>query len=234
MPKKNSDKNSNKKKQMKVAYVKLASLKDFVKSSCDFSRNFLSSISMKEGKRYRLIAEGERINETEILYYYDTDKISNFIIYNPVKDLEPEMSSKKDNTDMYNNYIISIASMLSNPFKESELKQGSVNMVEIESYKALLIAAINRFSDDNSIGKIYLFNYGKKPYIGTFNLMNGSDNSTFFFSKLPEEMLKEDNGFFKYDYNSDSIEINNNFSTDNLIHVRIVNLAEPFKFFKPE
>ncbi len=230
MPKKNS----NKKKQMKVTYVKLASLKDFVKSSCDFSKNFLSTISFKTESGYRLISEGERVNETEILYYYDVDKISNFIIYNPVKDSQPEISSKKDNADMYNNYIISIANMLSNPFTNSDIKPGSVNIVKIESYKALLIATINHFSDDNSIGKIYLFNYSNKSYIGTFNLMSNSENSTLFFSKLPKEIMKEDNGFFKYDYNSDSIEINNNFSTDNLIHVRIINLAEPFKFFKPE
>ena len=75
------------------------------------------------------------------------------------------------------------------------------------------------------------FRSGKDWYAGSFSLLGEEDDTRVFaFARL------EANGkhhFFRYNYNTDKVELTDSFGEHSYMYLRIINLQEAPSFFKP-
>jgi hypothetical protein len=235
MVKNNTDKKEkNKDENIKVKFIKVASVSDIARYNCNFAKNTSSIISIEYNGKYRLIGEGEKITDTAIYYYFDSDKISDYLIYRPTNNKDVEFSNSIRGIDGYNNYVFNIINALNNPFKETDINTKNIKQVKIKNYKSLILGIANKNIEDSNLPKLYLFKSGSKYFISSFELFNSGETPIFAYSEIDTKGLSDLPKFFKYDYNSDIIEINNNLLQDNLIYLRIINLSDSLNFFRPE
>lgn len=222
-------KKENDNKVSKVELVEVESIKDLVKHECDFSKNFASLTCYPVKDNYRIISVGEKVKGVTIVYFYDVKKVPNFIVYKADSDEIEFLDRFNSESELYT-CKINVLQVDKIPMVEKAIKPNSVNMIKASSYVQLLISKINKTGAD-SIEKVYHFDYNGKSYLVDFDLFNSNLVNNLLYAEVDKDMKGSPN-FFKYNYNSDTIEINNNLYSDNLIYISIINLKKPFSFFK--
>ena len=82
---------------------------------------------------------------------------------------------------------------------------------------------------DSGVPKVYGFFYKNEHFIGSFDLFHEGETRFLAFAKVGR---KEVFSSMSYNYTNGIVEMSNSFSGKSHMYVRVVNLAEPFPFFK--
>jgi len=214
-----------------VVYVKVNSLVDLARQmSVQGSLKHISAI--KEGSSYKLIYQGERLSGVQLLYYASADKLSKFFIYNPnppEEYIEMRDSIASSISD-YNTMKAPILEISMNPFKEEKKPDMELTLVEVKDYESFIKSIVSDSQYGGSNSKVYAFFCKGEHYIGSFELMRDS-GKIFAYSRLSNNKVFN---YLKYNYNDDKIEETSAIAEKAFTYVRVINLAEPFSFFKPK
>jgi hypothetical protein len=226
-------KGKKEKNEFNVHFVKLASLIDLARYVCDFTPTLPPIYSFKEDGKYRFFSEGEKIDDTRLIYYTESDSTGRYGIYAPVNQSAKESFHVLDRyeKDDYKVYKFNIVEFLSRPYKEKDVKAGTIAYVRIKEPEPLVTALMSRGMSEEMMNKVYLFSHNGETFVGTFDLLGADDTRVFLFSKIE---MKEPCGFFRYSYATDKLEGTNEPFESQYTYVRIINLAEPPTGFRPE
>lgn len=216
-------------KPLYAYYIELESIADLARQS--FGSAHIKSF--RDGKSYRMLSTGERIGKLRILYYIDSEKSGNFIVYEPWLESGERTEIKDtlmaDSSD-YKSFKLPIMEMLSNPYEKADdlKKAGKVMKVEIKDSNTLVKALAAYAREEDIMPKLYAFFSGKDHIIGTFELFHEGDARIFSYSKIP---TNDKFSTLTYNYTNDVVKPANNFADKSIVYIRIINLKNAFPFF---
>jgi hypothetical protein len=226
MPKKKEDK--------PVAYyIRLNSLLDLARHVCDFTNAVRPINAIDEDGKHRLFSIGERIGDIRILYYYDSDKMGQFCFYNPGEDAEERLELKSgadfEASDL-KLYKIPLIELMKNPYPMKKKAKFEVMQVRVKDFRSLVKALLSKSTEDDSgTPEVYGFFDKGVHYIGSYDLFYEHGAEFFAYAKVDQ---KETFCSISYDYTNGLVETSRSFSGKSHMYVRVINLAEPFPFFK--
>jgi len=104
-------------------------------------------------------------------------------------------------------------------------------MIKVGRYESLVKSLVKKAVEKEEIEKAYIFEKNSKYYIGVFDLLEElTDNKkSFYYAELKEY---SESSFIRYNYSSDKIEFTKDFGEHSYLYIKLINLAEPFPFFK--
>lgn len=222
----------SKKKEITTYSVRLKSMEDMVRAACTFSPSPII-FAVKERGAYTLMLPGERVDESSNIYTFETGKIANFCIYSPSGALEK--LEFKDEVDMeqhdFKTYRIQIIELLNNPFKgrESDGKE-SLLLFKVRDPESLIKGMLAGVTQEEKMGRVYQFGHNGKKYLCAFN--TAYDGSVLIL--YSEAKSANVFNFISYNYSSNKLEFLKSLENNAYVSLAVVNLAEPFPFFKPE
>lgn len=214
------------KKENRVTYVKVTSLNDLVRNIAG-SRSY--SMALKAGSGYRLLCEGEHLGECRLVYYFETSKISRYLIYSADEDGNEKVEMVDDVTQRNDHYksqripIIEISKDPYSPLKKDDLNK--VTLIETKDLDSLVRALVSDMEEDER-PKLYSFQSGKEKIFGSYTL---TKHDTFVYARSSQ---KDSFPVMSYDSISDTIEPTKTFAGTSKLHIRVINLAEQPPFFK--
>ncbi len=227
-------KKSSEKSKTLSYFIKLRSLGDFARNASTFGEGVRSVFALKEKSVYKIFAPSVKLGETRLMLYVESKEPGTCIAYKPgtatekeVLELRDTMVNQDKNPNLQNIPIMEIAA---NPFgdKHGKIK---VSSVRVKSSDALVKWIVSKSIENSGIGKVLSFKYKGDNYIGSFGLLDDEENKMFFYAKTN---ITKEFRFFRYNYTEDKVEPTDTFGEHSFLYVRIINLAEPFSFFKPE
>ncbi len=215
-------------------FLEVAGLADIARNVSTFGETVKPLYAVKEGKGFRLLSHSVKLGDGRVMLYFDTDECRNFLTYKPGTSSEKETVCFKDTIfaavpgqDIQNIPILEFAA---NPFETAKEKP-DVMCLEVKRYSAVVKGVIGRALENGGIGKAYVFRSGKDWYVGSFSLIEEEeDTRVFAFARLDADAR---HSFFRYNYNTDRVELTDSFGEHSYMYVRIINLKEAPKFFKP-
>lgn len=229
-------KQKKEKKQSKpnVQFVKLASLSDLARNSTSFSDSTRPIFAVRMGGAYRLFESGPKAGEARLVFYVEQKLSGNFLCYKPagidgseVAELRNTVSFTPQGSEMHS---IPIVEIKQSPFEEK--KPPSAMNIAVADFAAIIKGTITRSLGSDSISKVYAFRSGGKAYIGSFILMEEEEDQKLFCYAQIES--KNAFPFYRYNYQTDKVEPTEVFGEHQYLYVRVINLAQPFSFFKPD
>ncbi len=209
----------------KVEFINVNSYEDILKLACQFNHVSFPIYSYKIQKKYRLIVLGERDKNLFIIYYYDTQKIPDYILYNPYVP-ENKMSTANGDALEINKYRIEIIPLKAPPFSQSNKNSNKIRKVEMDGHKSLIRMLILKSTAQEYVEPIYTFKKGDKRYLAAFNLFPDQKISSIFYS----EYIGNINGFIRYNQKSGNMEMVDNINDPSSFHIKLISLAKPFSF----
>ena len=218
--------------KISVAMVGLQSLQDLVRFNSTFSTELSHLYAVKErGGGYRIFVRGEKIGSCIVVYSFLSDSIKRYIIYGPHSSRREEVQMVDEISKYlqdYKLYKTELIELLENPF--AECKSQKVLVLKVTDYRSLVMKEVHS-SEEEKIGKVYLFVHKGKEYIGIFNFFHDDDVTVLLYAEAGGCAGK---AFFRYNYISNTLELADSFVENQYPCVRIINLKEPFNFFRPE
>ncbi|MCL5434082.1 MAG: hypothetical protein M1538_03890 [Candidatus Marsarchaeota archaeon] len=215
-----------------VCFIKLNSLEDLGKNMLftDISKTLFS---IAEDKKLNLFIAGPKLKGTRLIFYYQTDLVkAKYLAYKPEDNNSKKIlniSDKllKDQTTVTQIPIIELKKM---PYKEKKIE--NVTCINVIDYEPMVKMLIARAMDNESMGKVYMFNVGNTYFITSLSLLGSDDNNVLYYAEVKNPDLSK--GFFQYDYSDDTISQTNTIGSTSLLYLSIIYLKEGFPFFKPE
>ncbi len=221
-------------RRFSVHFIRLASALDLARYLCDFTQVSMPIIALKEGSKYRLFAEGEKVGDTHIAYYVESPSISRYAVYTPPgpsQNEHLEMVDRHGEPD-YKAYQMELVEFVSRPFSEKKIGRNEITYVRISDPRPLITALMHKGISNETIDKIYTFRHKGETFVGTFDLMSSRDDPQWFvYAKMDFE---GEFGFFRYSSATDKAEPTNAPFDNQFFYVRAVNLAEAPPGFVPE
>jgi hypothetical protein len=212
-------------------YIKLGTLLDLARSSCSIGIGASHINAIKQGSRYRLFSIGEKLDSTRLLYCLDVDSRGDALVYNP--NAEEEECEFKDVVPVapedYKKYKIPVVELSSSVYTIRNKLSDAVTAVRVKGLEALVKSIVSDTSGRTETVKLYSFFYNAQHIIGTFSLFRDVASKTFAYTSTD---AKGQFGYLRYNYLNDSVEFCHSTAEKPLIYLRIINLAEPFPFFK--
>ena len=209
----------------KVEFINVDSYEDILKLACQFNHVSFPIYSYKIQKKYRLIVLGERDKNMFIIYYYDTEKIPDYILYNPYAS-ENKMSIANGDALEINKYRIEIIPLKAPPFSQSNKSSNKIRKVEMDGHRSLIRMLILKSTAQEYVEPIYTFKKDGQRYLAAFNLFPDQKISSIFYSEYDGDI----NGFIRYNQKSDRIEMVDNINDPSAFHIKLINLSKPFSF----
>ena len=231
MPEKKDEK---KDRETTIEYVRLSGIADLARSCTAFGDGARAVFTIKSSGQYRMCCPGPKLDGTRIMFYVDSKKSGNFLAYRPKNAMDEQILELRDTvlpeSMKRDTIVMPIIELMTNPFREGKEKKQkeTVKLVQTKTPEALIKGAILKTLEEDHIGKVYSFTYKSKRYIGTFSLMEEEDMRIFCYAQTDSKGMD----FFRYNYNTDTVEPTDTFGDHSFMYVRIINLAEPFSFFK--
>ena len=136
-------------------------------------------------------------------------------------------------TAYYNEFDPMAAAWLRELIKAGLIPDGEVDTRSITDVRAsdLIGFAIKKAAKDESLSQLFSFDWKGRRVVGAFNLVDGlADGKTAFYYSFCEEKTL---GFARYDYREDRVDFSDSMGEHAYMYAKVVNLAEPFPFFKP-
>jgi hypothetical protein len=212
-------------------YIKLGALLDLARDSCVIGSGVSHINAIRQGSKYRLFSVGEKLEGTRLLYYLDVDSKGDALMYNPTS--EEEECEFKDAAPLtpedYKKYKIPVVEVLGSIYAIKNKLSDAVATVRVKSVESLVKSVVSDTSGRTETVRLYSFLHNAQRIIGTFSLFRDGSFKTFAYASTGS---KEQFSYMRYNYLSDSVEFCNNIADKTLIYLRIINLAEPFPFFK--
>ncbi len=218
----------------KIVYIKLSSLDDLSRYVCNYDYTNSTIASVKHGSGFRIFAIGEEIGKAILVYYVNTTKRESAISYT-----YPSSSSQKENSHFIEgerpeqgNYMRIINISSANLREAGSTKtRNEVPIVELSGAYDLVSAALLKASGSDSIPYIYSFSSNGKKVICAFDVIEGlsDDNKILYYALLGKN---EPGNFARYKYSENKIDFTEYMGEHSYMYAKIINLAEPFPFFK--
>ena len=232
MAKKEEKKDKKEKEETTAQYIKLSSLGDLARNSSAFGGSVRPLFAVKSGAVFRLMSNGPRMDGSRLVFYVDAKKAGNFLCYKPETTLDKAQLEINGTVSMEgmkrDTIIVPIIELLSGPFKESKKTKEDIKCIQVRDHASIIKGTIIKSMQDEHIGKVYAFTYKSKRYIGSFSLVEDEGSEIFCFAQAEGKECS----FFKYNYNTDKVDPTDVFGEHQHMYVRVINLAEPFSFFK--
>lgn len=215
-------------------FVRLESLSDLARNTTSFSDSTRPIFAQKIGSAYRLFEQGPKVGAVRFIFYSESKTCGKFLAYKPASGAGPEILEMKETIpfEMQRGEVrnIPIVEITTSPFNEKK-RATKVISVEVKDYASMVKGAITRSLDSESIGKVYAFRSGNQGYIGSLSLIEEEDKKVFCYSKIDYDAPF---AFLRYNYQADKVEPTDIFGDHPYLYVRVINLAQPFTFFKPD
>lgn len=217
-----------------LLYLKTDSINDV----CRYVYNFdftSSNLLLSTGTNKRLIALGESFEDFTIAYYCDVNDSFKLIEYVPPAEGEKERSITLDKPRLSSDHHINVISLDITNFKEVNKAKSlphSISNIAMGTVDDLIKAAIRKSLKGESFAHLYLFEYSGKKVIAGFDLIEGlpEDRRRLYYALC--EIQKA--SFVRYNYRDDTYEFVENIGEHQYLYAKIINLSEPFSFFKPK
>ncbi|MCL5419927.1 MAG: hypothetical protein M1354_03570 [Candidatus Marsarchaeota archaeon] len=216
-----------------ILYVKAASMVDMARYAYNFDFSSKSMIADASRGHPRLLVLGESIGDAIMAYYINYDNPRSFIRYTfPSSSGERESAAFADSAEGPGKHSINVLRMSLDAFCEAK-NAGRRDAIGIRmgSPEDLAHAAIKRAVKEESFISLYAFEYRGKTVLCGFDLIEElmDEKKTFYYAVLKD---KRKAGFAKYSYADNTFEFTDTVEEHSFIYVKIINLAEPFPFFK--
>jgi hypothetical protein len=218
-------------KSGRIFYVKLASLNDICRYVENFDYTASNVVSMKEGNAYALMAFGEQLEGCTIAYYVNTTGRERIICYTyPSSNGQEENAHFVEEIGMHPNHYINILEMEAGSIKKAK-KVKPIPSAKVHSTDDLIIAAIRRGVSHESLPQIYSFSHKGKTVICAFDIIEElSDGQKTIYYAVCEK--KPNASFARYKYSDNKVDFAEYMGEHSYMYAKIINLAEPFPFFK--
>ena len=215
-------------KAKKILPIKAKSVLDIIRGACSFDTYSKDLLAFKKENKNFLYLLGEELDDTVIAYYVSTDKIGEFAIYSATTEGE-KLDFSNEYKEQFNAHYINILPLESLPFEERKGEEPI--MIKVGRYESLVKSLVKKAVEKEEIEKAYIFEKNSKYYIGVFDLLEElTDNKkSFYYAELKEY---SESSFIRYNYSSDKIEFTKDFGEHSYLYIKLINLAEPFPFFK--
>lgn len=219
-------------KQRKSTYmqVQLKSPTDLARLCCTFSNVQQSAYSVKQGKGYTLFTIGERSGDSRMAYCASSQKSGTAAVYSVEGSENLEIvNSTTQEYHANRKYRIPIVELSKWSFEKPK-KADEMRMVRLADYRSLAKQALDRGMEGQFVPHLYAFSAKGKRYMGAFGIMDLDRHALFY----AESKINKDFGFLRYSYGNDTLEGTDSFGESQYAYVKLINLKEPFPFFKPE
>ncbi len=215
----------------KIVYVKVKSINDFARlaSGSDFESRSVIAISEKGAKK--LVLLGESISNKVIAYCCDSEGMHKGFLYSGTDSGSAEKVEFYDKDPGMEKGFIDIFDVELKAFGKGSISNKDVSLVKVGSGSGLVKMAIRAAVKEETIKHLYSFTSKGKRIIGGFDLIEElNDDVRNFYYAFGEEQ----NGaaFARYDYKSGRVEFTDRVGEYSYMYLKIINLAEPFPFFK--
>ncbi len=214
--------------------VKLAAVNDLGRAACTFDTSITTNLyAFKKGDDYRILSRGEFVGELNIFYYRDFSRLHRFGRYSPGSQYSAESFQLVDTAESDHQwYSMPIIELAHAPFQASSAVRGFKMLnIHIRDYTSIIRGLINKSIQNESMGRIYTFTHKGHRYVGSFELLSDENRTVFTYAKAGSDNVF---AFYSYDYAADRIGEADHVGANNFIYLRVINLAEPFWFFRPE
>ncbi len=217
-----------------ILYVKLASAVDLARHAYnfDFTSRSLIQKAAKSGVT-QVFCLGECIGNVTIAYYVNIDSPSAVAVYNfPSSRDERETVRFTGAGEGNEKNRIGILDIDLSAFGQAKnVRKDEIVMIRVGSPEDLVHATIKRTMSEESFMSLYAFDYKGRTILCCFDLLQElmDDKKTFYYAVLKD---KGRAGFAKYSYADNTFEFTDTVEEHSFIYVKIINLAEPFPFFK--
>ncbi len=227
-----------KKSGQKAAYVKLASLSDLCRLACGFDYSTEMLILSKFKGENRLMLPGERIENNLILYYVNVKDNVNIVKYMPQSETHEEEVSfaneiePSEITGQHGVYYIHVLHVdLSRIDECKTIEEKKINLLKTGGIIDIIKGSIRDIEKNEKVGHVYSFQYKGNTIVGAFNILEEfCDDKDNFYYAVEKKGTK--NAFIRYDYKTDNAEFTDKLDEHTYIYIKLINLAEPFPFFK--
>ena len=214
-----------------IVYVKLGSLDDLSRYVCNFDYTASSIISIKAKSGYTLMAFGEQVEGNTIAYNIDIKGNEKIISYT-----YPSSSSQSENSHFVNeigalpNHYMNILEMDGKNLKKAA-KIKPIPTVMVQDPYAFITAVIRRGVASDSLAHIYSFSKGGKTIYCAFDIIEElSEGPRTLYYSISNK--KHGAGFARYKYTENKVDFATYMGEHSYMYAKIINLAEPFPFFK--
>jgi hypothetical protein len=212
-------------------YVRLDSLVDLARLSISIGSGGVHIDAIRQGKGYRLFKEGEKLEDTRLIYCVDVDSKDNVLVYNPSTDDEECMfkDSIPSNAEDYRKYKLPVLEITGKfVYTPRDKLSDHVPLVAVKGLDSFVRSIVTDTSGRTENIKLYSFFHNKQHVVGTF--MSFKEGLRVFEYAVSD--AKEKFSYLRYNYLSDSVEPCKNVAEKSMIYIKVINLAEPFPFFK--
>ncbi|MGC8571876.1 MAG: hypothetical protein ACP5RI_03580 [Candidatus Micrarchaeia archaeon] len=218
----------------RACFIELATLDDLGRYLM-FTNINKGLFSIAENNAMKIFISGPKIKDKRLLFYYKVEgkNKAKYLIYKPEDGHSKKISEVSDETAKEQQATITqvpIIPIEKIPYKEDKLDK--VTCINVVDYEAMIKIIIARSINDDSIGKIYMFNTNNTYFIASFALLGSDDSNILYYAKINN--VDPTKGFFQYDYSEDSISQTNIIDNTSKLYLRIIYLKKEFPFFKPE
>ncbi|MDE1762067.1 MAG: hypothetical protein KGH78_02645 [Candidatus Micrarchaeota archaeon] len=217
-------------KELFAYMVRVASLSDLARCTFTIGMPPKQVFACNEGKNYRLFVFGERFEDATIVYYFDSPKRGRYIRYCAKDDGGRESCEMRDEIgeEERRNYKIqkmAILELSGLPFEVVKEYKGKARSMRVAGLKQLMISYLSYVHGGEGVLRTYRFRSGSKSMVAI---------PSFIKNALAYAEYDLDNGshFISYDYNTDGLK-ESEAMPDERAAVCIIDIAEPFPFFRP-
>ncbi|MDE1857257.1 MAG: hypothetical protein KGH98_04230 [Candidatus Micrarchaeota archaeon] len=218
-------------KQKKNAYiqVRLKSIIDLARLCCTFSNIQQTAYSVKQGKGYTMFAIGERVGDSRMAYTAGASGDGSAAVYSVegAESLELVDTPPQD-YHTARRYRIPIVELAKWSFEKPRKEE--IRAIRVSDYRALAKQAMARGMEDQYVPHLYAFEAKGRKYLAAFGVMDIDRHALFY----AESKINKDFGFLRYSYGTDTLEGTDSFGESQYAYLKLINLKDPFPFFKPE
>lgn len=216
-----------------LIYVRAASLDELCRFSCNFDFTADNLFLSRNGGKTTIIALAESIANATLAFYVEAEPKSNLIKYTmPMSEHQKEQSVFAQNAGEQPGHYINIIDVEMKKFKPAKgVKKNELNIVKMGDTSSIINAVIKRSVKNEFLMHLYSFNYKGNLVLCGFDLIDEliDETKTLYYSV---SKIKEPTSFARYDYINNKVEFTNTIGEHSYMYTKIINLAEPFPFFK--
>jgi hypothetical protein len=224
------EKAEKQKHERKFLSVKLSSLEDLCRYAYNFDFTSESVIYYEANGSYRLALFGEILDDTQLQYYVELKtKPGKMLRYTPPVNGESESATFIDLPEE-SVPCINIITLDLSAFKTTDkIDEKEITKIKMPSIEDIVKASIGKSAHLESLSHLYAFDYKGERIISGFNLISSiSGESNVYYAIVKSSKST----FARYNYNDNRVDVTDRIGDHQFMYTKIINLAEPFAFFK--
>jgi hypothetical protein len=208
-----------------ACFVRLESLAELGRLSCALERAPFPLFAFRQGDRFRIAAQADLFMGTPVFYYYDSERIGEFLAYRTSGEGEEvSLVDVANNPSFIYSPVIKVTKMpeemmskkdFADKFLAAEVHD-LVNLVKVGTYKMLF---------EEPPLPLFSFKNGSEWIIGAFARIDDYEEaSLFFYTRIKTE---PSSGFVKYSpAKTGETQFSSKTDEHGFVYIKVVRLAE--------